>query len=123
MTLNTFTRAIRYSALTLDVVAILFIGTFVIGHLFGSEDNMELVTTPEKIMMFFFPWCTLAGLFLALKKHFAGGLMVVLSIVAFHLVRHELRLSLIDVMALPGLLFIVWYVVTRLQTAGKTTPE
>lgn len=113
MNTQKLTNIVRITALVLNVAAILFIGTFLLGHLFGEEDNFNAITNSEIVMLVFFPGLTLAGMLLALKKHLAGGLLTVFSIVAFHLVRPELNISLIDLMAVPGLLFVVWYILSR----------
>ena len=68
----------------------------------------------EIVSFLFFPISTIIGLSLAWKWEGLGGLITILGIIGFHIVRPDLILDpIIDGLAAPGLLFIIYWLITK----------
>ena len=81
----------------------------IIGHLFGEDDNLKGIEGMELISFAFFPVGVMTGLLVAWKKELIGGLITVVSLIAFHLITKEYAfLGWIDILALPGFLYVIY---------------
>jgi hypothetical protein len=104
-------RILNWLARIWSIVSIAFILIFFLGSLLGPDKGGE--NDPSILMFVFFPIGLLIGLILAWKWKFTGGLIAVLSIILFHLtIEPEFNLF-IELLAFPGLLFLILGVISK----------
>lgn len=105
---------IRTAARILGTVAIAFV-LFMIGALlFGKEGFGAFQSKREILSFMLFPVGTLIGFGLAWKWEGIGGLISLVSLLGFHLLRPDLGASFwIDIMALPAMLFVLYWLFTK----------
>jgi len=101
-----------------------FVGAHLIGTLTAAGEPMrKFGSVPEMISFAFFPVFTIIGLGLAFKWEGFGGLVSTAGIIGFHILRPELLFNLmIDGLAFPGLLYILyWFLSLRLINTKVNT--
>ena len=108
---------LQWTARITGLVSISFLLFMIGGHLFGPEPSAA-PTHGEMVTLFFFPASVVAGLIIALKWEGLGGFITVVGIAGFHIstyVQHGSAdfVFLIDVLALPGVLFILYWILNR----------
>lgn len=99
------------------------VGTHVIEALSDAEGIKGFNSTSEMISFLFFPVSIMIGLSLAWKWEGLGGLITIIGIICFHVMRPDLILDpMIDGLAVPGLLFIVyWLMSENLKRSNEKT--
>lgn len=106
-----FAGVLNWIARIWSILSIVFILTFFLGSMLGPDKGGE--NDPSILMFVFFPIGLVIGLILAWKWNFAGGLIAVLSIILFHLtIEPELNLF-IELIAVPGLLFLIAGIIAK----------
>lgn len=100
---------------TLSLAFLLFmVGAHIIGALSGAEDSNGFNSTSEMLSFLFFPVSTMIGLIVAWKWDGLGGVITIIGIISFHVIRPDLIFNLmIDGLAAPGLLFIIYWLISR----------
>lgn len=107
---------------SLSLAFLLFmVGAHVIGALTGAEDGFGFTSTSEMVTFFlFFPVGTMIGLSIALKWPGLGGLITIGGMIGFHIIRPDLFLHpMIDGLAAPGLLYLIYWYLSRGQKETK----
>lgn len=100
-----------------SLIPILFLSYMIAGHLISPETGTG--PNPEEwLLLVFFPGSTLVGLLIAWKKAGLGGAINVLGIVVFHILSFSQNgkwnfTGMIDITAIPGLIFIVFWILTK----------
>ena len=91
------------------------VGAHLIGALSGSgEGGNGFQSTNDVLSFIFFPVSIMVGLALALKWEGLGGIITFAGIICFHVLRPDLIFNpMIDGLAFPGLLFILYWVLAR----------
>lgn len=91
------------------------VGAHLIGALFGSEERGSgFQSTTEVFGFIFFPVSIMIGLALAWKWEGLGGIITTIGIISFHILRPDLIFDpMIDGLAFPGLLFILYWILVR----------
>jgi len=93
---------------------IFMVGAHLIGAISGTSDGTGFSSTSEMISFLFFPISIMIGLGLAWKWDGLGGLITILGIVGFHIIRPDLILDpMIDGLAAPGIFFIIYWLITK----------
>ncbi|MBT8287509.1 MAG: hypothetical protein HKN00_09115 [Flavobacteriaceae bacterium] len=95
------------------------VGAHFIEALSENGGGISFNSSRESISFLFFPVCIMIGLLLAWKWEGLGGLITVLGIVGFHIIRPDLIFDpMIDGLAAPGLIFLLYWLINRnLKTA------
>jgi hypothetical protein len=102
---------------------VFMVGAEIIGTFTGGDNpNGGFKSTSEMVSFLFFPVCTIIGLGLAWKWEGLGGLITIGGIIGFHIIRPDLILDLwIDGLAAPGLLFLIYWILSKgLTNSGVT---
>ena len=90
-----------------SIFSIGFILFFLVAHITG-DDFGEFLSLQEGVMFLFFPIGVCAGQIIAWKWELIGGGITIISIIAFNLLNNNLySFSIIDGLALPGVLFLI----------------
>ena len=91
------------------------VGAHLIGAFTGSEENGSgFQSTSEVFSFMFFPVSIMIGLALSLKWEGLGGLITIAGIICFHVLRPDLIFDpMIDGLAFPGFLFMIYWVLVR----------
>ena len=91
------------------------VGAHLIGVLSGSGESGAGIQSANDVLSFiFFPVSIMVGLALALKWEGLGGIITIAGIICFHVLRPDLIFDpMIDGLAFPGLLFILYWVLAR----------
>ena len=91
------------------------VGAHLVGALLGSEESgTGFQSTTELFSFIFFPVSILIGLALAWKWEGLGGLITLVGIICFHILRSDLIFDpMIDGLAFPGLLFLLYWALVR----------
>ena len=94
---------------------VFMVGAHLIGALFGSEESGSgFQSTAEVFSFIFFPVSIMIGLALAWKWEGLGGIITTIGIICFHILRPDLIFDpMIDALAFPGLLFILYWILVR----------
>lgn len=103
---------IRWTARILAALMVIFGLVFLLGHLFGSEDNSSgFRSTAEFLSFLCFPVSTMIGLSMAWKWEGIGACITLVGMLGLLLLRPDLLTQpLILAPLLPALLFgISWY--------------
>lgn len=98
---------------------VFMVGAHVVASATGKGDPIgNFNSTSELVSFLFFPIFTIIGLSLAWKWEGLGGLVVVVGIIGFHVIRPDLIFNfMIDGLAFPGLLFLIyWYLAKEHKT-------
>ena len=112
-------RMVLFIARFLGSISLAFllfmVGAHLIGSFFGSGENGSgFQSTTEVFSFIFFPVSIMIGLALALKWEGLGGLITIVGIICFHALRPDLIFDpMIDGLAFPGFLFIIYWVLAR----------
>ena len=89
------------SAISIGIIVFFFIA-----HLTGDEFT-QVLSMKEGILFLFFPIGVCLGQIIAWEQELIGGVITVISIAAFNLLDGSpYDFSMIDALALPGILFI-----------------
>ncbi|MBT3560002.1 MAG: hypothetical protein HN773_02900 [Flavobacteriaceae bacterium] len=89
------------SGISIGVIAFFFIA-----HLTGNEFT-QVLSMKEGILFLFFPIGVCLGQIIAWDREFIGGIITMISIGVFNLLDGSpYNFSMIDALALPGILFI-----------------
>ena len=117
---NRTANIIRWIARIWGSISMLFLlfmfGAHIIGSLSGEGEGegFGFGSTIDNITFLFFPFSTVLGLALAWKWEGLGGLITVLGMIGFHFIRPDLIFDpMIDGLAFPGLLFVIYWIMTR----------
>ena len=87
-----------------------FLGAHVVAKITGKGESLG---RPSASFLFF-PVSIIIGLGLAWKWEGLGGLITVVGITGFHIMRSDLHFNvMIDGLAAPGLLFLIYWFLTR----------
>ncbi|PCI35458.1 MAG: hypothetical protein COB60_02845 [Flavobacteriaceae bacterium] len=87
------------------------VGAHLIDALFVSKESIGegFNSTTEMISFLFFPISIMVGLGIALKWYRIGGFITTIGIICFHFFRPDLLFNtMIDGLAFPGLLFLIY---------------
>jgi phosphotransferase system glucose/maltose/N-acetylglucosamine-specific IIC component len=108
----------RYVLLTARILGsaiVLFVGFFLVAHLFGGEDQANGFADNAEIVMFImFPVLTLVGLIIAYKWPGIGGGIATLSMAVLFFMRPDLPDSfMFIIIPLPGLLYLIYGIFAR----------
>ena len=103
------------------VFLLFFVGAHVVSTITGNGDPIgSFRSTSELISFIFFPVSTIIGLATAWKWEGPGGLITILGIAGFHIMRPDLHFNyMIDGLAAPGLLYLIYWVLYRGPTNTK----
>jgi hypothetical protein len=113
---------IRWIARIWGSLSLIIMIFFVCAHLYGSITGKGESLGQMSISFLFFPISTIIGLAIAWKRDGLGGLITICGIIGFHIIRPDLLLNLmIDGLAVPGLFFIIYWLLTR--SPGKKSEE
>jgi hypothetical protein len=120
-TLQKGTIAIRWIARIMSALVILGILLIVIGE--GGFNPFEF-TAIEGVMMVFF-WIAFAGLIIGWKWPGLGGMVTITGILAFFIVQLIVQGNIphgfaFEVIALPGWLFLLTYLLQKLSAGKKS---
>jgi len=116
---NQLTRIILITARILGSISLLFlvfmVGAHLIGAIFGKEPSGNGFQSIAEVLSFIcFPVIIMIGLALAWKWEGLGGLIVLIGILCFHIIRPDLIFNpMIDGLAFPGLLFLLFWALNR----------
>jgi hypothetical protein len=89
-----------------SIFSIGFILFFLVAHII-EDDFGEFLSLQEGVMFLFFPIGVCLGQIIAWERELIGGVITVISIGAFNLLDGSpYDFSMIDALALPGVLFI-----------------
>ena len=92
------------------------VGAHIIGALTGTEGNGGFSSTGEFLSFLTFPVSITIGLALAFKWKGLGGLITILGLIAFYIIRPDLFLDpMISLLAAPGLFYILYWWLSRGQ--------
>lgn len=108
---QSFTGILNWTARIWSILSIAFILIFFLGSLLGPDKGGE--SNPSLLDFIFFPIGLVIGLILAWKWKLTGGIIAVLSIILFHLTIEPGLNLFIELLAAPGLLFIIAAVIPR----------
>jgi hypothetical protein len=100
----------------LSLAFLLFmVGAHLIGALFGSgESGNGFQSTTEMLSFIFFPVSIMIGLALTWKWEGLGGIVTIVGIICFHILRPDLIFDpMIDGLAFPGFLFVLYWAMVR----------
>jgi len=104
----------------ISLVFLLFmVGAHLIDALFVSKEPIGegFNSTTEMISFLFFPISIMVGLGIAFKWYRIGGLITTVGIICFHFFRPNLLFNpMIDGLAFPGLLFLIYSFLNNSQT-------
>jgi hypothetical protein len=89
-----------------SLLSILFILAFFLGSIFGPDKSIDSDTS-NLFTFIFFPIGVFIGLIIAWKSKMIGGFIAVISILGFHLFIDPEITVMIELLALPGLLFFI----------------
>ena len=104
------------------IFLLFFVGAHLIGTIAGKGEPMGRFNSPSEMVSFiFFPVSIMIGLAMAWKWEGLGGLIATVGIIAFYIIRRDLLFNgRITALAAPGLLFLVYWFLTRNRTkAGE----
>ena len=113
------TRLVLFIARFWGSISLAFLLFMVGAHLIGSfsgsgENGSGFQSTTEVFSFIFFPVSIMIGLALALKWEGLGGLITIVGIICFHVLRPDLIFDpMIDGLAFPGFLFMIYWVLAR----------
>ena len=116
-------KLLRWSAWTSGTVVALFLLYMLIGHLVGEANGPDPWTfgsTRDLLSFLLFPLLTLIGLLLAYRWTVIGGTLCTATIVLLLLIRPDLLRSPIPVVAIPGVLYLLYAWYTR---RARPAPE
>jgi hypothetical protein len=111
ITKNQITKLILWAARIWGSLSLAFLVFMILGDLFGTERS---IGSGHSASFLFFPVSTIIGLSIAWKWEGIGGLITIGGIIGFHILRPDLFLDLmIDGLAAPGLLFLIYWLLSR----------
>lgn len=101
-----------------------FLLFMVLGHLFGNEPHGNPPTTGEMVALAFFPTGLILGLLLGWKWEGLGGAVVIGSMLCFHIAMFIMHgtvefYGLIDALAVPGLLYLLYWYLSKQRLANS----
>jgi len=114
---------IRWIARIWGTLSLLFLLLMIGAHIFGNQEpeGAGFRSSSELLSFIFFPVCTVIGLLLAWRWDGLGGVITVGAIIGFHIIRPDLLFNLmIDGLAAPGLLFLAYWLLMRVQDTKKS---
>jgi len=124
---NKLTRIILITARILGSISLLFlvfmVGAHLVGAILGEEPSGNgFQSTAEVLSFICFPVSIMIGLGLAWKWEGLGGIITVIGIICFHIIRPDLILNpMIDGLAFPGFLFLLYWILNRKNTDKTDT--
>ena len=90
------------------------VGAHVVGFFLGEEQGDGFSSTEELLSFICFPISTMVGLALALKWEGLGGLITLLGMAVFLIIRPDLVLDpMIIGMAAPGIFYVGYWLLNR----------
>jgi len=113
---------IRWIARIWGTFILAFVLFFVVALILGGDESGDgLFDTKEVITFIFFPVSTVIGLSIALKLEGLGGLITTLGMIGLLIMRFDLLSNpyFIVGIAPPGLLYIVYWYVTKRQAQSN----
>jgi len=115
---NKIVKIILWTARIWASLILAFFLFFLLAHIFGEEESGEgFQNTGEIIQFIFFPISTFVGLCLAWKWEALGGFIVVGGMIGLFILRPDLISFLfIGAFVVPGLLFIIYWYLSRGMT-------
>ena len=108
---------IRWIARIWGSLILAFFLFFLLLHIFGNDESGEgFRSTAEIITFICFPISAIVGLGLAWKWEGLGGLITVLGMIIFGILRPEMIINIFTIAILiPGLLFIIYWFLLKKQ--------
>jgi len=113
---------IRWIARIWGTLILAFVLFFVVALIVGGDESGDgLFNTKEVITFIFFPVSTVIGLSIALKREGLGGLITTLGMIGLLIMRFDLLSNpyFIVGIAPPGILYIVYWYVTKRQAQNN----
>jgi hypothetical protein len=108
---------LRWIARIWSIASIAFLSFMLIASIVGAgEENGGFASSREVVQFLFFPLGILIGMIIAWKWEGLGGIITTGSIIVFHVFRPDLIFEgMFDVLAVPGLLFLACWLLSRGQ--------
>ena len=107
-------KVILWIARIWSIVIILFTLFMLLANIFGRDESGEGIRSiPELISFICFPISTLIGLSIGLKKEGVGGIITVIGMIIFFIVRPDLILGIFWLVFFPGILFLLYWYLER----------
>ncbi len=108
---------IRWIARIWGSLILAFLLFFLLLHIFGNDESGEGFRSATEIITFIcFPISAIVGLGLAWKWEGLGGLITVLGMIIFGILRPEMIINIFTIAILiPGLLFIIYWFLLKKQ--------
>ena len=107
---------IRWTSRIISIILVLFLILMFVGSFFDPKQS-NTPSTHELISFVFFPVGLCVGLLLAWKRELLGGIIAIISMIAFSLTISG-TIGMI-IFAAPGVLFIICWYLSRAQTAPE----
>ena len=126
---NQFSRILLFTARIFGSISLLFlvfmVGAHLFGAIFGEESSGNgFRSTAEMLSFICFPVSIMIGLAIAWKWEGLGGLITVIGIICFHIIRPDLIFNpMIDGLAFPGFLFLLYWILNRKNTDKLITKD
>lgn len=103
----------KYALLTARILGsaiVLFVGVFLVAHLFGGEDQANGFEDGSEMMVFLmFPVLTLAGLIIAYKWPGIGGAISTIAMAVMFVLRPDLLGEyMFMIIMIPGVLYFIY---------------
>ena len=104
-----------WSAITL-VFMIFMVGAHIVESISGESGDTGFDSTKELISFYMFPILSTVGLAIAWKWEGLGGLITILAMIVFHIIRPDLLFNpMIDGLMFPSILFLIYWFISRKQ--------
>ena len=102
-----------WSAISL-VFLIFMVGAHLVEALTNDNDGSGWNSTSEMISFYMFPILGTVGLAISWKWEGVGGIITILAMIVFHIIRPDLLFDLmIDGLMFPGILFLAYWFINR----------
>ena len=99
---------------------IFMVGAHVIGAFSESGEGFIFESNQELFSFLLFPVITMFGIVLAFNWKGLGGIITTLGIIGFHFLRPDLIFDpMIDGLAVPGFLFLMYWFLSRNKEYSK----
>ena len=114
---NRIATIIRWTARISGSLVLAFLLFFLLAHVFGNDESGEGFRNSREVISFiFFPISTVIGLAVALKWEGLGGIIILTGLVGIFILVPDLRTNIYMIAPIiPGLLFIIFWLLTKGQ--------
>ncbi len=107
---TTLVNYIKWIARIWSILSLLFISVILFGHIFENE-GFNFNSKLEFIWFLFFPIGVYLGLIISWKLEGVGGLIIIGSLLSFHILSDSKFNIWIDGISFPGLLFLIYWII------------